>query len=147
MAAVSPIHTSPGKPSGNGSPLLTVVRIAILAILVGGSAYLLFAHREWFADPRMVKREVLECGAWGPIAYILLYAVGPSFLVPGAVMTLAGGLAFGAMWGALWSVVGADLGALVAFGAGHFLGRSFVQKFCGERFRSLMERLARKGFY
>jgi uncharacterized membrane protein YdjX (TVP38/TMEM64 family) len=147
MAAVSPIHTSPGKPSGNGSPLLTVVRIAILAILVGGSAYLLFAHREWFADPRMVKREVLECGAWGPIAYILLYAVGPSFLVPGAVMTLAGGLAFGAMWGALWSVVGANLGALVAFGAGRFLGRNFVERTVGARFHKVLGKMARNGFY
>jgi uncharacterized membrane protein YdjX (TVP38/TMEM64 family) len=147
MAAVSPINTSSGKPSGSGSPLLAVVRILILVILGGGSAYLLFAHREWFADPRMVKQEVLECGAWGPIVYILLYAVGPSFLVPGAVMTLAGGLAFGATRGALWSVVGANLGALVAFGAGRFLGRDFVERTIGERFHKVLARLARNGFY
>ncbi len=62
-------------------------------------------------------------------------------------MTIAGGLAFGALWGAVWSLVGADLGALVAFGAGRFLGHSFVQKFVGERFQALMGRLARNGFY
>jgi uncharacterized membrane protein YdjX (TVP38/TMEM64 family) len=67
--------------------------------------------------------------------------------VPGAVMTIAGGLAFGALWGALWSLIGADLGALVAFGAGRFLGRSFVRKIIGDRFQNLMERLARHGFY
>src|SRR5260370_1401557 len=76
-------------------------------------------------------------------AYILLYAVGPSFLVPGAVMTIAGGLAFGALWGALWSLVGAELGALIAFGAGRFLGRGFVERIVGARFHHLRERLAR----
>lgn len=137
----------PGKTGGSSSPLLTILRIAVLVVLVGGSIYLLATHAEWFENPRMVKVEVRSWGAWGPIAYILLYALGPSFLVPGAVMTIAGGLAFGALWGALWSVVGADLGALIAFGAGRFLGRSFVRKIIGDRFQGLLERLARNGFY
>ena len=137
----------PGKTGGSSSPLLTILRIAVLVMLMGGSIYLLATHAEWFENPRMIKVEVKSWGVWGPIAYILLYALGPSFLVPGAVMTIAGGLAFGALWGALWSVVGADLGALIAFGAGRFLGRSFVRKVIGDRFQSLLERLARNGFY
>jgi uncharacterized membrane protein YdjX (TVP38/TMEM64 family) len=107
----------------------------------------MYAHREWFANPSTLKIEVMAWGVWGPIAYILLYAVGPSFLVPGAVMTIAGGLAFGALWGALWSLVGAELGALIAFGAGRFLGRGFVERIVGARFHHLRERLARAGFY
>jgi len=146
MAAASPIQTSSNEPKGT-SRVLVVLRIAILALIGGGSLFLLFVHREWLADPRMIKQEVLGCGAWGPIAYILLYAVGPSFLVPGAVMTIAGGLAFGAVRGALWSVVGANLGALVAFGAGRFLGRSFVEHTIGSRFHRLFGRLERNGFY
>ncbi|MGA2411766.1 MAG: TVP38/TMEM64 family protein [Candidatus Binataceae bacterium] len=127
--------------------MLNLLRIAILVILIGGSAYLLLLHLNWFEDPRLVKREVLAWGLWGPIAYILLFAVGPSFLVPGAVMTIAGGLAFGALWGALWSLVGAYMGALVAFGAGRFLGRSFVERVIGERLRTLGQKLTRNGFY
>lgn len=146
MAAISQIGASPRKPE-SGSPLLNVVRIAILVILAGGSVYLLLVHREWFADPRTVKKEVLQWGAWGPIAYVLLYTVGPSFLVPGAVMTLAGGLAFGALRGALWSVVGANLGALVAFAAGRFLGKEFVERTIGNRFHKMLGRMARNGFY
>ena len=147
MAAVKEISMPPGKDGGASSPFLNILRVAALVLLVGGSIYLLSTHAEWFENPRLVKVEVTRWGAWGPIAYILLYAVGPSFLVPGAVMTIAGGLAFGAFWGALWSIIGADLGALIAFGAGRFLGRSFVQRFVGERFQSLMGRLARHGFY
>lgn len=147
MAAVKEITVPPGKPAEGSSTLLNVLRIATLLVLVAGSIYLLVTHAEWFENPRLVKVEVTGWGAWGPIAFILLFALGPSFLVPGAVMTIAGGLAFGAFWGALWSIIGSDLGALVAFGAGRFLGRSFVQKFVGERFQTLMERLARNGFY
>jgi uncharacterized membrane protein YdjX (TVP38/TMEM64 family) len=147
MAAIKQVPVPPGKAEGGSSLILNVVRIAFIVLLVGGSTYLLATHAEWFENPKLVKVEVIRWGAWGPIAYILLYAVGPSFLVPGAVMTIAGGLAFGAFWGALWSIIGADLGALIAFGAGRFLGRSFVQKFVGERFQTLMSRLARHGFY
>jgi uncharacterized membrane protein YdjX (TVP38/TMEM64 family) len=135
------------KPGSSSSLLLNIFRVAIMAILVGGSIYLLLAHREWFTDPRMVKAEVLRWGIWGPIVYIVLYAVGPSFLVPGAVMTIAAGLAFGAWWGSLWSLLGADLGALIAFGAGRFLGKSFVEHVIGERFHHMLERLERNGFY
>jgi uncharacterized membrane protein YdjX (TVP38/TMEM64 family) len=147
MAAVREITIPPAKSGEGGSRLLNLLRIAILMLLVGGSIYLLATHAGWFGNPRLVKAEVNRWGVWGPIAYILLFAFGPSFLVPGAVMTIAGGLAFGAMWGALWSVIGADLGALVAFAAGRFLGRSFVQRIVGERFQGLMERLTRNGFY
>ncbi|MGH7838219.1 MAG: TVP38/TMEM64 family protein [Candidatus Binataceae bacterium] len=127
--------------------MVNALRVAMLAALVGGSIYLLIAHREWFENPRLLKTEVLSWGAWGPIAYVLLYAVGPSFLLPGAVMTIAGGLAFGALWGAVWSLAGANLGALIAFAAGRFLGKAFVESVIGGRFRHLLERLVRNGFY
>ena len=77
---------------------------------------------------------------------MLLYAVGPSFLVPGAVMTIAGGLAFGAMWGSVYSLIGGDIGAVVAFAAGRFLGKSFVERIVGERFHAMMQRIAKHGF-
>jgi uncharacterized membrane protein YdjX (TVP38/TMEM64 family) len=106
----------------------------------------LWDHSEWFENPRLVKVEVLAWGIWGPVVYMLLYAVGPSFLVPGAVMTIAGGLAFGAMRGAVYSLLGAEAGALVAFAAGRFLGRSFVQRVVGGRFEKLLTRIGRHGF-
>jgi len=121
-------------------------KIAILVGLVGGSIWLLLNHAEWFENPAVVKSEVVRWGAWGPLVYMLLYAVGPSFLVPGAVMTIAGGLAFGTTWGSVYSLIGADVGAIVAFGAGRFLGRSFVEGIVGPRFETMLQRIARNGF-
>jgi uncharacterized membrane protein YdjX (TVP38/TMEM64 family) len=145
MAAISPIQTPDDRPR-----LLTplgVIKIAMVLILAAGSGWLLWTHTEWFENPSLVKVEVLGWGIWGPVVYMLLYAVGPSFLVPGAVMTIAGGLAFGALWGAVYSLVGADAGALIAFSAGRFLGRSFVQRLVGGgRFEKILAHIGRHGF-
>lgn len=62
-------------------------------------------------------------------------------------MTIAAGLAFGAWWGSIWSIVGADVGAMVAFGAGRFLGRAFVERKMGSRLRPILGGLERNGFY
>lgn len=117
-----------------------------MVALAGGSVYLFWSHSEWFNNPERVKLELAAFGVWAPLVYIALFAVGPSFLVPGAVMTLAGGLAFGAWRGAIYALVGANLGALVAFGAGRALGRSFVTRVVGARFQNLLDRVAAYGF-
>ncbi len=147
MAAVTPIGKPKRAPQRGSSPILTYVKIAIIVVLVGGSIWLLLKHAEWFENPALVKAEVVRWGAWGPLVYMLLYAVGPSFLVPGAVMTIAGGLAFGTTWGSVYSLIGADVGALVAFAAGRFLGKSFVEGIVGERFNTMLKRIARNGFH
>jgi len=126
--------------------LLAVIKILLVAAIVGAITYLLVAHQEWFRDPRRIRTEILGWGAWGPVGFMLLYAFGPSLLVPGAVMTVAAGLAFGTIKGALFAVAGADVGALVAFGAGRFLGKDFVSRLVGERFKGTLERIARNGF-
>ena len=145
MAAVKPI-ANPGKPGAGGSTLMNAIKLAIIVVLFGGSIWLLLEHSEWFRDPALVKVQVLQWGVWGPVVFMLLYAVGPSFLVPGAVMTIAGGLAFGTAWGSVYSLIGGDAGALLAFAAGRFLGKSFVEQIVGERFQSMLQKIAKHGF-
>lgn len=149
---IVPMAAIGSLPSGSEAPkprqkFVNFLRLAVLVILFGFSTYLLTVHRQWFDNPKVLRGEVISWGAWAPIVYMILYAVGPSFLVPGAVMTIAAGLAFGAWWGSIWSLVGADAGAIVAFGAGRFLGRSFVERTMGVRFRRILKRLERHGFY
>ncbi|MBV8362523.1 MAG: TVP38/TMEM64 family protein [Deltaproteobacteria bacterium] len=147
MAAVGSLPGRSNAPKPRQSAIINIFRLTILVILIGFSVYIVTAHREWFDDPKMLKGEVVSWGAWGPIIYMLLYAVGPSFLVPGAVMTVAAGLAFGVGWGSVWSLIGADTGAMVAFGAGRFLGKSFVERTMGVRLQGMLKRLERNGFY
>jgi uncharacterized membrane protein YdjX (TVP38/TMEM64 family) len=144
MAATTRIQAPDDQP--RLFTLLVVVKIVLVLVLLLGSGWLLYAHSEWFENPSLVKVEVLSFGLWGPAVYMLLYAVGPSFLVPGAVMTIAGGLAFGTLWGSVYSLLGADAGALIAFAAGRFLGRSFVEHLVGARFEKLLAKIGRHGF-
>lgn len=146
MAAIKPISVPPSKPASGGLTLQDVVKIAAIVALVGACGWLLWAHSEWFRDPQLIKREVVVWGIWGPIIYMLAYAIGPSLLVPGAVMTIAAGLAFGTGWGSVYSLIGADVGAIVAFGAGRWLGQSFVERIVGERFDEVLKKIARHGF-
>jgi uncharacterized membrane protein YdjX (TVP38/TMEM64 family) len=127
-------------------PWLNSIRVAGVALVVLGSAWLIVANPEWYGNPSHVRSQIMAWGIWAPAVFIVLYAVGPSFLLPGAVMTIAGGLAFGVLWGTIYSMIGANLGAIVAFGTGRFLGRSFTQRIVGERFTRLVDSIARNAF-
>ena len=126
--------------------LLTVLKVLLIVVLLAATAYLFMTEEDLFRNPQLIKAKVLSWGAWGPIGFMLLYAFGPSLLVPGAVMTLAAGLAFGTVWGSVYSILGADMGALVAFGAGRFLGKSFVNSMFSGRFGDTLDKIARNGF-
>jgi uncharacterized membrane protein YdjX (TVP38/TMEM64 family) len=122
------------------------LKLAMLGLLVLAIVYALVTHKEWFHDPARVRTAVLSWGPWAPVAYLLMYAIGPSLLLPGAVMTIAAGLAFGAIRGAIYAVVGAIAGALAAFATGRFLGQEFVRRMVGVRFEALLARMSRHGF-
>jgi uncharacterized membrane protein YdjX (TVP38/TMEM64 family) len=148
MAAIKPIKIDSGKNPGHHSSLMAdSIKIGMIVLLALAAGYLLWTHTEWFRDPKQIKAEFLQLGIWGPIGFMLLYAVGPSLLVPGAIMTLAAGLAFGAFWGSIYAVAGAYMGALVAFGIGRLLGKNFVERLIGDRFEKLLDRIARNGFH
>ncbi len=133
-------------PFFNRFHLLSVLKVVLILALAAGTVYLFMTEEDLFRNPQLIKTEVLSWGAWGPIGFMLLYAFGPSLLVPGAVMTLAAGLAFGTVWGSVYSVIGADVGALIAFGAGRFLGKGFVNSMLSGRFGEVLDKIARNGF-
>src|SRR5579885_3753821 len=140
------MNTAVPVPFYNRFHLLTVLKILLVVILLGATAYLLMTQEEVFRNPQLIKAEVLSWGAWGPVGFMLLFAFGPSLLVPGAVMTLAGGLAFGTIWGSVYSIIGADIGALIAFAAGRFLGKAMVTSLLSGKFGEVMDKIARNGF-
>ncbi len=133
-------------PFYNRLHLLAVLKVVLIAGLLIGTVILFVTNEDLFRNPQLIKAEVLRWGAWGPIGFMLLYAFGPSLLVPGAVMTLAAGLAFGTVKGSIYSLIGADLGALVAFAAGRFLGKGFVNRLLAGRFGETLDKIARNGF-
>lgn len=99
----------------------------------------------WFAPSvltdaaRLMDRESLEelmarAGILGPLLIIGLMTVAVvASPLPSAPIALAAGAAYGHLWGTVQVVLGAELGALIAFGLARALGRDALKHIFGER--------------
>lgn len=84
---------------------------------------------------------------WGPIAFILIYAVGCIVALPGSVLTLAGGAVFGTLWGTIYNVIASNLGSTLAFFTARFLGRDFIKGLVKNgRLAQFDEKIGKSGF-
>ena len=84
---------------------------------------------------------------WGPVFFILIYAIGCVFALPGSVLTLIGGAIFGTFYGTLYNVLASNLGASLAFLMARFLGRDFVASLMkGGKLAQLDESIEKNGF-
>lgn len=78
--------------------------------------------------------QIARLGAWGPLLVIglmvLAILVSP---IPSAPIALAAGAAYGHTWGTLYVLLGAEIGALFAFGLARWLGGETMRRWFGER--------------
>jgi len=93
-----------------------------------------------------IERAVDDAGGAAPLAFVAAYAILTLLLVPGALLTAAGGALFGVVAGTALSVIGATLGATGAFLIGRRLGRRDVERIAGPRLRALDGFAERNGF-
>ena len=102
-----------------------VLRGVAGAVIVAG---LLFLGRDLAAWLPSVPERIRGLGAWGPVAFIGLYAVAAVAFVPGALLTLAAGGIFGLGLGVVVVLAGATLGASLAFLIARYLARGPVER-------------------
>lgn len=71
-------------------------------------------------------------GVWGPVLIIALMTIAVvATPIPSAPIAVAAGAAYGHTQGTIYIVLGAELGALVAFGLARFLGRGAITRWFG----------------
>lgn len=104
--------------------LLTVAywamaRTGVLALILDGQAL-----RQW----------ITTLGLWGPLAVIgtmtIAILVSP---IPSAPIALAAGAAYGHTWGTVYVVLGAEAGAIAAFGLARLVGHEVLRRWFGDR--------------
>ena len=120
------------------------VRAAVLAVAV--AALLLFGRRVAGYLPEF-SAWVDGLGVWGPVVFVLVYAVAAVAFIPGSLLTLAGGAIFGLWKGTLLVFVGASLGATSAFLVSRYVARGAVERrIAGEpRFAAIDRAVRREG--
>lgn len=106
-------------------------------VLALGAAYWLLrdsALLMTLLDSEALKSFVDSLGPWGPAALIGLMAlailVSP---IPSAPIALAAGALYGHAWGTLYVLIGAEVGALAAFGIARLVGYEALRAWLGER--------------
>jgi uncharacterized membrane protein YdjX (TVP38/TMEM64 family) len=86
-------------------------------------------------------------GVWGPVVFVLGYAVAVIAFAPGALLTLAAGAIFGLARGVVYVFVAAVLGSSGAFLVSRYLARSAVEKrlAANPRFAAIDRAVGREG--
>jgi len=121
-----------------------LLRLITLLVVIAGIA-LAVAYRDYF-DAAALERWVAEAGAAGPILFMLIYAIGTVFFLPGSVLTLAGGAIFGPVLGTFYNLTGATLGATIAFVIARYLASEWVEGKTGGRLKQLKEGVEGEGW-
>lgn len=106
--------------------------IGVLLIAGLAAGYVAFARSPELQElvrPETVRAEIDRLGGWGPAVLIVGMALAIVFSpIPSAPITLAAGALYGHTWGTVYAVIGAEIGALIAFGLARWLGRPFVSR-------------------
>jgi uncharacterized membrane protein YdjX (TVP38/TMEM64 family) len=134
---------TPTAGAGRGS---AAARLAIFIVVVVAVLTLLVRQSGRIADALEIIRSVVDrAGLFGPVLFVLAYAVLTVLLVPGSPLTIAAGALFGPFLGTALVVVGATMGAVGSFLWGRRLGRDAVERLAGDRFAKVDVWLGERG--
>lgn len=121
-----------------------LARILLLALVIAGIT-LAVIYRDAL-DTDTLQAWVKDAGAAGPLLFMLIYALGTLFFLPGSVLTLAGGALFGPVLGTFYNLTGATIGATLAFLAARYLAAGWVEQKTGGRLQQLKEGVENEGW-
>ena len=117
-------ETHAGRPATNPRLRWLVPAAGVVLVL---AALALFGRSLAGYVPRFAAA-VEELGAWGPVVFVLGYAVAAVVFAPGSLLTLAAGAVFGLVRGSIYALAGATLGATLAFLVSRHLVRGLVER-------------------
>lgn len=103
----------------------------MLLLLVAAVAALWFTPLRGYFTRDHVRSAVEQFrGAWyGPIVFILAYAIGCVFAIPATVFVVSAGFIWGWLLGGTYSMIGGVLGATASFLVGRYLGDGLLHRF------------------
>jgi len=111
---------------------LAILGIGLLAVWQFAPAVI--ADLRGLMDGERLEMLVEQAGLWGPVLIVTLMTLAVvASPIPSAPIALAAGAAYGHVWGTVQVVIGAELGALIAFGLARVLGHDVLRRIFGDR--------------
>ena len=124
---------------------MTTKRFIFLIAVITFVLVMLFLFREQI-NPELLRMRVAKLGIYGPLVFILIYAIATVSFMPGSVLTITGGLLFGPYLGTLFNIIGATLGATGAFLMARYIAGDWAIKKSGPRLQPLLEGIKEEGW-
>ncbi len=115
------LETNPQE-TGSGASLRKVLIAAALLVALAAAARLGGGYVE------ALRVQVESLGVWGPVVFIVGYAIAVVAFVPASLLTLAAGAIFGISAGTAYVFVAATLGAAIAFLVSRYFARDSIER-------------------
>ena len=125
----------------------TALKIGLLVLLIASIAGVMLSPLRDHMNLRDVRLVVDATKAlwYGPILFVIAFALGSILFVPATLFIIAAGLVWGWKLGVLYALLGGTLGAVGSFAIAKYLGGGVVARL-GERGRQVASKLDRAGF-
>ena len=96
-----------------------------------------------------MEKVIISLGAWGPAAYIVLYALVTLTCISVLPITLVGGLVFGGVMGTFYTALGASVGLSLSFLVARYIARKPIEKRFGNSdvFKKIDEGVRNEGWF
>ncbi len=125
----------------------TIKFIILMAFVLGAFLAVRYLGLGQYLDQDHMRSWIEGFGVWGPVVYMLVYAIAPSLMLPGLPITVVGGVLFGPFWGVVYVAIGATTGATLAFLIARKMGREWVESIIkGGRLAEIDEAVEKKGW-
>ncbi len=111
------------------------------ALLLGAYAWYVQSNDLTIQESVVSLAKLITTSAYGPLLYILIYALRPLILFPATILTVLGGFLFGPIWGVIYTIIGSNTSAMVAFTVGLYFGKGLLSS---EEGAGLVQRYAKR---
>lgn len=140
MATDSVPESSPAAVESETKPSLVsrywqkLLAVVLWTLMLGGYAWY-YTQNNLTPSGAFIQIIELLQSPWGPLLYVLVYAVRPLFFFSAVAITLAGGAVFGAggsplnvAYAVLLTVIASNISATVAYWVGRFFGKGLIKE-------------------
>lgn len=105
-----------------------VVALLLWVGLIGAFVWYTRANGLTLAEGVLDIILTMQTSPYGPLIYIVLYALRPLTFFSSVLLTIAGGFVFGPVWGVFYTVIASNISATVAYLVGRYFGKGMLDE-------------------